>query len=206
LKDGVSREQFEAALKQAEGPALALTSQVGGVGAIHPGGSASAVINLPSGEYVILCFIPSPGDGVAQHAKGMLKSLSVQPAAAEAAEPTSNLSVELKDFTFVMPDTLPIGKTTIRVSNAGPEPHEFNILKLEDGKTAQDVLAFLGGAGGPPPFAPVGGMNGLDQGLHGYAELDLNPGSYVAICNIPSPQAEGHPHFTLGMMREFRVK
>jgi hypothetical protein len=39
----------------------------------------------------------------------------------------------------------------------------------------------------------------------GYAEVNLVPGKYVAICNIPSPKAEGHPHFTLGMIKEFTV-
>lgn len=207
LNDGVTVTQFEEALKQGEGPAMALVKQVGGVGAVHPGGTASAVINLTAGEYVILCLIPSPSDHVAHHAKGMIKSLKVEAGAASASEPQADLTVNLKDFTFDMPDTLSSGKLTIKVTNDGPEPHEFNILKLEEGKTVADVMAFLSGqAGGPPPFAPVGGANGIDAGGVEYAELDLPPGNYVAICNIPSPKAEGHPHFTLGMIKEFTVK
>lgn len=208
LNDGVTVQQFEEALKQGEGPALAMTRQVGGVGAVHPGGSAQAVINLPVGEYVILCFIPSPSDHVAHLAKGMIKSLKVEAARNNSAsEPTASLSVNLKDFMFEMPESLPAGETVVKVVNDGPEPHEFNILRLEDGKTVEDVMKFLSGeAGGPPPFAPIGGMNGLDMGQIGYAELNLTPGTYVAICNIPSPKAEGHPHFTLGMIKEFVVK
>ena len=206
LNDGVTVQQFEDALKQAEGPALAMTKQVGGVGAIHPGGSAQSVINLPAGEYVILCLIPSPADKVAHHAKGMIKSLTVTEGDNKAMEPTATLTVQLKDFMFDMPDSLPAGKTVIKVTNEGPEPHEFNIMRLEDGKTKDDVMQFLGGAGGPPPFAPIGGMNGLDVGLSGYAELDLVPGNYVAICNIPSPKGNGAPHFMLGMIKEFTVK
>jgi hypothetical protein len=94
---------------------------------------------------------------------------------------------------------------TIQVINNGPESHEFNILRLAEGKTADDVLQYLGAPDGPPPFTPVGGMNGLDKGLSGYAELDLTPGAYATICNIPSPAAEGHPHFTLGMIKQFNV-
>ncbi len=206
LNDGVTVPQFEQAFKQAEGPALALTKQVGGVGAIHPGGTASAVLNLPAGEYVILCFIPSPADGVAHHAKGMVKSLIVNPAEGTAAAPQADLVVRLKDFVFDMPNKLPTGSLTIQVVNDGPEPHELNLLKLEEGKTLNDLIQFLNGAGGPPPFAPVGGMNGLDTGLTGYAEIDLAPGNYVAICNIPSPMHQGNPHFSLGMIREFTVE
>jgi hypothetical protein len=207
LNDGVTVEQFEQALKQAEGPALAKTKQVGGVGAIHPGGVAQAVINLPAGQYVILCLIPSASDHVAHHAKGMIKALTVQDAkGAASAEPTANLTVRLLDYAFDLPTTLPAGPLTIKVINDGPEAHEFNLLKLAEGKTVEDVTQFLSGeVSGPPPFAPVGGMNGLDAGVAGYAEVNLEPGKYVAICNIPSPKAEGHPHFMLGMIKEFTV-
>lgn len=206
LNDGVTLQQFEEALKQGEGPALAMTKQVGGVGAIHPGGTASAVINLPAGKYVILCFIPSPDDHVAHVAKGMVASLDVQTGENTPAEPSGDFSVHMKDYSFDLPEVLPSGPLTIQVINDGPEPHELNIIRLEDGKNASDVLAFLSGeAGGPPPFTPVGGINGLDTGVTGYAEINFEPGNYAAICNIPSPKAEGHPHFTLGMIQQFTV-
>jgi uncharacterized cupredoxin-like copper-binding protein len=206
LNDGVSLEDFEAALKQGDGPALAMTQQVGGVGAIASGISAQAVLNLPAGEYAILCFIPSPNDGTPHHAKGMVKGLTVQESSGgTAAEPEADLAIRLKDFTFDMPASLPAGPTTIQVVNDGPEPHEWNILRLEEGKDLQDALQFLTAPDGPPPFVPVGGMNGLDVGKTGYVEFDFQPGNYLAICNIPSPKAEGHPHFTLGMVKEFSV-
>lgn len=206
LNDGVTMEQFQEALKQGEGPALALVSQVGGVGAIAPTGSAQAVLNLPAGQYVILCFIPSPSDQVPHLAKGMIKALMVNAAGgAVAAEPSSDLSIRLQDFSFELPEKIPAGHVTIKVTNDGPEPHEFNILRLADGKTLEDVTQFLNGAGGPPPFTPVGGMNGLDKGLSGYIEFDFQPGSYIAICNIPSPNAQGKPHSALGMIKEFTV-
>jgi hypothetical protein len=206
LNDGVTLAQFEEVLKQGEGPAMALVQQMGGVGAIAPTLSAQAVLNLPAGEYVILCLIPSPSDHVAHVAKGMIKSLTVQPAkAATAFETKADLTVHMQDFAYDLPDSMPAGPLTIQVINNGPEAHEFNIMRLADGKTADDVLQYLGAPDGPPPFTPVGGMNGLDKGLSGYAEIDLQPGTYVAICNIPSPAAEGHPHFALGMIKQFTV-
>ncbi len=35
--------------------------------------------------------------------------------------------------------------------------------------------------------------------------VDLKPGNYLAICNIPDP-ASGKPHSALGMIKEFMVK
>jgi len=206
LNDGITIDQFEEALKQGEGPALAMVQQVGGVGAIDPTQSAQAVLNLPAGQYVILCFIPSSADQVAHHEKGMLKSLTVlATSSATANEPAADLTVRLRDFSFDLPDELPAGQMAIKVTNDGPEPHEFNIMRLADGKTADDVAQFLAAPNGPPPFTAVGGMNGLDIGLSGYAEFDFEPGTYVAICNIPSPKAEGHPHSALGMLQQFTV-
>jgi uncharacterized cupredoxin-like copper-binding protein len=207
LNDGVTLEQFQDALKQGEGPALALVKEMGGVGVVAPGASAKAVINLTEGEYVILCFVPSPNDHVPHLAKGMIKSLMIQPdSSTQAQEPTADLTVTMKDFLFDLPESLPAGSRTIKVVNNGPEAHELNLLRLEEGKTLEDVNQYLAAPDGPPPFVPVGGINGLDAGRSGYIEFDFQPGTYVAICNIPSPHAQGHPHFTLGMIKEFTVQ
>jgi uncharacterized cupredoxin-like copper-binding protein len=207
LNDEVTLEQFQEALQEGEGPALALVKQMGGVGAIAPTGTAQAVLNLTAGNYVILCFIPSPSDNLPHLAKGMVKALTVQEASGNTAnEPTADLTVRLKDFAFDLPESVPAGQMTIKVVNDGPEPHELNILRLADGKTLEDVTNFLSAPDGPPPFIPVGGINGLDVGLSGYIEFDFQPGTYAAICNIPSPKAEGHPHFALGMIKEFTVE
>jgi hypothetical protein len=48
-------------------------------------------------------------------------------------------------------------------------------------------------------------MNGLSAGVDGYMTVDLQPGQYLAICNIPDPQS-GLPHSKLGMVRAFTVK
>lgn len=206
LNDGVSLAQFQEALKKGEGPALALVQQMGGVGAIAPTGSAQVVLDLPAGDYVILCFIPSPSDHVAHLAKGMIATIKVEPGDGPAAvEPTAALTVHLKDFMFELPATLSAGQTVIKVINDGPEPHEINLLQVAEGKTFEDVKQYLANPQGMPPFRPVGGMNGLNPGLSGYIEFDFQPGKYVAICNIPSPLL-GHTHSELGMIQELTIE
>jgi uncharacterized cupredoxin-like copper-binding protein len=174
-----------------------MTKLMGGVGAIAPGLSAQALLDLSAGHYVILCLMPSPSDNVAHYEKGMIKALTVQNSTTKAKAPSADLTVTMKDYTYELPESLPAGPVTIKVVNNGPEFHEFNILKLSEGKTLNDVMNFFKTPDGPPPFIPVGGMNGLDMGGTGYVELNLEPGNYVAICNIPSPKANGLPHFTV---------
>lgn len=206
LNDGVSLEQFQTALQEGAGPALALVQQMGGVGAIAPAGSAQVALQMPAGEYVILCFIESPSDHLPHLAKGMVQPFTVQAADGPSADaPTADLTIRLKDFSFDMPETLPAGYTTIQVVNDGPEAHEWNIMRLAEGMTLEDAQQYLAAPEGPPPFLLVGGMNGLSAGLTGFVETDLLPGTYIAICNIPSPANDGHAHATLGMIKEFTV-
>lgn len=205
LNDGVTLAQFQDALKQGPGPALAITKEMGGVGAIAPNGSAQVVINLTAGDYVILCFVESPSDHLPHLAKGMVKPISVKASTVSAREPAATAKLVLKDFQFEMFDTLSAGKNVIKVVNEGKEGHEWNLLQLAEGKTLQDVAQFMSKPAGPPPFLPVGGMNGLAPGSVGYAEIDLKPGKYVAICNIPEPNS-GKAHSELGMIKEFTVK
>jgi uncharacterized cupredoxin-like copper-binding protein len=206
LNDDVSFEQFQEALKKGPGAEMVVSKLMGGVGAIAPTGSAQVVINLTAGDYVIICFVPSPSDHVPHLAKGMVKTLTVQESTVAVEEPTAELTVTMKDFLFDFPETLPAGPRIIKVVNHGPEAHELNLLRLAEGKKLEDVNQYLAAPNGPPPFIPVGGMNGLSVGNAGYIELNFESGTYVAICNIPSPKAEGHPHFTLGMIKQFTVK
>lgn len=207
LNDDVSFPELLAAL-QAEGDgALRLTTLAGGPGALDPSKMTEVTLNLTPGTYALACFISSP-DGIPHLAKGMLKPLTVTPADASSAtlaSPSSAGTLTMRDFAFDLPSTLPAGPTTFTVVNDGPQLHEMNILKLAPGATASDVLAWQPDLGTPPPFEAVGGMNGLSQGITGDMTLDLAPGTYVAICNIPDP-ASGVAHSQLGMIREFTVQ
>lgn len=206
LNDDVTFEQFQEALALGEGPALMLVQQMGGVGAIAPTGSAQALLNLTPGDYVILCFIPSPDDHLPHLAKGMIQTLTVESASDVLAEaPVAALTVHMQNFLFEMPETLPAGEMVIKVINDGSEAHEMNLLLLDEGKTVNDVMAYLNDPQGPPPFLPVGGINGLDLGYSGYLEFNFVPGKYVAICNIPSAAAQGMSHAQLGMVKEITV-
>jgi hypothetical protein len=51
---------------------------------------------------------------------------------------------------------------------------------------------------------PVGGMGQLSPGLTAWTELDLAPGTYVAVCFVFDP-ATGMPHAVLGMVDVFTV-
>ena len=49
----------------------------GGVQAILPGASQEAAIDLPPGDYVLICGIPDPTDGVPHYKKGMVTTVTI---------------------------------------------------------------------------------------------------------------------------------
>lgn len=79
LNDGVEIHQFRQDLHQ-DGldVALRLGEVRGHLASVPPGETSEAEVELPEGEYVLLCQLPSPGDGVAHVLKGMVKNLTVR--------------------------------------------------------------------------------------------------------------------------------
>jgi hypothetical protein len=206
MNDGVSFGEFGAALQSEGESALRLTTLTGGPGTLDPSKSTEVTLDLTPGQYAVACFV-SGVDGVPHLAKGMLKPLTVTAADAqpETAAPQSAGTLNMRDFSFDIPDTLPAGTNTFTVVNAGPQPHELNILKLAPDASLSDLQAWQPSQGTPPPFEAIGGMNGMSQGESHYMTLDLQPGTYVAICNIPDA-GSGVPHSRLGMVRQFTVQ
>jgi len=205
LNEDVSFEQFAAALQADGESALRFTTLAGGPGSIDPHGASEVTLDLTPGNYVLACFVPD-ANGVPHVARGMLKPLLVSVGDVPATTvPDAQDTFTMQDFSFDMPSRLPGGHTTYQVVNHGQQPHELNVLKLAPGMTAADALAWDSAPSGPPPFAFVGGINGLSSGAAGYMALDLEPGTYVAICHIPDP-GTGMAHLYLGMIKQFAVE
>lgn len=210
----------------AEGEAaIGKLTMAGGPGAVEPGLTSEAVIWLEPGDYVITCFVTGP-DGVPHIMKGMVAPLTVTEATVGTEPPTADVQVSMIDFAFSMPAELVEGPTTFELVNDGMEPHEFAVLKLAEGVTPEMFGEFMAGMGAestpeeaveaghvhstpsapaPMPFAMVGGLQASAPGTTGYAVIDLTPGTYMAICFVPSFANGGAPHVMLGMVASFTV-
>jgi hypothetical protein len=208
LNTGVTIEQVMAALAQPDpGPLFQLVSVDGGPSVADPNGSSEVTLDLKEGQYVAVCFVESP-DQVPHLAKGMVRPFRVTaaPPGPAAAFPAAAGTVVAKDFTFDMPATIPAGRTTLRVVNEGPQPHEMTVVRIASGRTVADVSQFFAAPpAGPPPFTSAGGMQGLSKDFSGFATLELQAGEYAAFCLIPDP-ASGRPHVALGMIKGFTAR
>jgi len=114
------------------------------------------------------------------------------------------ITVTATDFTYQAPDTIASGTTTVRLVNRGKELHQVQLIKLEGGKTLEDLAQALKSGGPPPSWVKfVGGPNGVAPGQEAQATSVLAPGQYAYMCFIPSP--DGVMHATKGMARPFTV-
>jgi hypothetical protein len=223
VNDGSTLEQLQDALTQPDlGLIFAVSQSLGGP-EVGPGGRASVIAELLPGQYEVICVIPE-ADGTPHYMMGMHTPLEVTEPVGEAPAPQADLTVEMVDFAFEMPEMeIAAGPQLWAAPNVGEQVHEMVILQLAPGTTADDLQAALqaidpaaaaatpGAAPaspaamtGPPPFFAIGGVAPMNPGYTNWAVLDLEAGDYVAICFVPDP-ATGMPHFALGMIMPFSV-
>lgn len=204
LNEGVTPEDFNAAIQEGPEAALLLVTLVGGPATIAPGASSRVAVEFEEGTHVVLCFVEDE-NGVPHVAHGMIRYFDVTPASGDAVSPPeADVTVDMHDFAFDIPTEIQAGRQTWQVTNSGPQPHEMNLVRLAPGKPMDDVAAYMDAREGASPFTPVGGVQGMSQGLANWVTFDLEQGTYVAICFIPDP-ATGQPHVELGMISTFSI-
>lgn len=185
------------------GPMPAWITFVGGPNAPDPKSESNATMNMPAGNYAMLCFVDVPG-GVPHVAKGMERSLTVVPSTMNYAAPKPDVTLTLSDYSFETSVPLKAGPQTIEVRNNGPQLHEVELIRLAPGKKEKDVLAWMQKPNGPPPGSGIGGVAGAAPGEVSYFTADLTPGDYMLICFLPD-RKDGKPHFMKGMVKTVTV-
>lgn len=126
-------------------------------------------------------------------------------------EPTEIKVVPVENngsYAFNVPTAVTVDSlAAITLDNSdAAEPHQAALLKIADGKTVEDVKAFLSSTGaptGPPPFTVGGGTTGVDPGGTIDITQALPAGTYGFFCFIPD--ATGVPHFAKGMVATIDV-
>jgi uncharacterized cupredoxin-like copper-binding protein len=176
----------------------------GGPNVSPPGGATAATLVLAPGTYAVLCLIPGP-DGVPHLMKGMVKELVVTPSAEAAALPTADVALSLTDYAFGFSAPLTAGTHVLRIRNNAAQTHELVLVKLADGKSAQDFVAWVEKMDGPPPATPVGGVTGIAPGGENQITVSLTPGRYAIVCFV-ADAADGKPHVAHGMVQEVAVR
>ncbi len=200
INDALSAEEGDA--RQPIGELISLADAVGGVH-LASDTQGSAYLKLEPGRYLVTA---ASGGGPGDPYKPTYLNVTVTEG--ERAEaPTADFSLHMVDFHFDFPETMRAGEQLWEVANTGSQPHFALIFRLLEGKTAEDVTAWMTDFSGPPPVEFEGGafVQGLTSGQTYYTPVTLMPGTYVAVCPLPN-LATGEPHFADGMVSTFTVQ
>ena len=205
LLNGRTANDFMESMKK-PGPPPAWTVSVGGPNAVAPGQTTDATLTLEPGNYVLVCFVPSPGDPTPHVMKGMISPLTVTPSSAKAVDVPADVNVRLSDYKFGLSKPLTAGHHVIRVTNDAAQDHEVLFVKLAPGATTKGLAEWVeAGMKGAPPAMPLGGVTPLSKGRSSTVALDLTPGTYGMVCFLPDVK-DGKPHSMHGMTAQFDVK
>lgn len=195
LPDDLTIGELFAGAGSDEPPAWLMQSQFPGFpGEAMPGETAQAVVDLTPGLYVIL--------------DNQIGVFAVVPAGeatpAAVADPATTATVSLLEFGFQLPDNLTAGPQVWQVVNAGRVPHELVLFKVPDGTTTDDVVNAMA-SNNDISEGDAGGLGWLSAGATAWTSVDLDPGTYAALCFVFDPDT-GMPHAMEGMIAVFTVR
>lgn len=104
------------------------------------------------------------------------------------------------------PAEVPQGKVNILVTNMGVRTHEVMVLPLADGQKvgtrivgADGKIDESGSLGEASKTCGSGSGDGILSGSRGWVTLNLSPGRYEFLCNLPN-------HYSAGMYQEVVVR
>jgi hypothetical protein len=148
---------------------------IAGIPVLSPGVTASMTRELDPGQYVFLCFLPTPGKGHPHAFEGMWRLFEVD-GSSGVAPPEPDLTITASEDGFDVPD-ISAGTHTIELVNDGTKAHEFAFVSYEPGKTEKDLDKWFGsGLQGPAPALFPGGMQSVPSGESVVVEMTFEAG------------------------------
>jgi hypothetical protein len=180
---------------------------MGGPGFLSPGRTGETTVYMEPGYYVLECYIKSdgifhttsPGEGQI----GMLMELVVTDEDNGAPEPQADakLAILNSGFEWAFGELKP-GRNTIRVDFVEQQAlpsfvgNDVHLMRVDDAGSIVQADAWLDwrsqdGLEDPSPVTFLGGINDQPAGTHAYFTVDLEPGDYAFIAEMPFPEAAG---------------
>jgi hypothetical protein len=121
-------------------------------------------------------------------------------AASDEAEPDAQqVAVRAVEYAFDF-EPPSAGRTSFTLTNEGEEPHFMYVARLADGVTLEEAAEAEGEGG---TIAAEADSDVAPPGEQAVLTVDLEPGDYVMLCFVTSPDGESHDE--LGMTVPFTV-
>ncbi len=169
----------------------------GGVGLVSPGETAQTTIFVEPGTYVVECYVKTNG---VFHP--MSKQVIVKESSLNQTPPIASLELEIsREGGIEMPAEIMAGQQTIAVHFKDQGPHEHflghdvHLVKLEENTDTGKLNSWMTwatpeGLNTPAPVKFLGGAQEMPAGATAYIAVDLKPGNYAWIAEVPDPKSK----------------
>jgi hypothetical protein len=189
----------------AAGPAPAWVYQATWVGGptVPPGQTLEAVVDVAPGKWLIVndwCGSPQQPRPVTATERAT--------SPATPSMPVADVTVQLEEYSFVgLSEPPPAGPHLWQITNAGQQPHFLRFYAVQARITPEQALALvslpqMATPGVPDSTATLDlaqpGLAVISPGQTVWLAMDLQPGTYLALCLVPDEQ-QGISHAHLGM-------
>lgn len=179
----------------------------GGPGLTAPGHTSQATIQLEPGTYLLECYVKT--DGVFHSFNpepgvyGMVHELHVTDAMSQGQEPQASMEITLSTESGMEVEGTPsVGRQTVAVHFESQTVHEnfaghdVHLARLPADADLEALEAWMDwrqpqGLQTPAPAEFLGGLSEMPAGSTGYFTVDLEPGSYAWISEVPGGREKG---------------
>ena len=172
---------------------------VGGSGLVSPGHTSETTIKLEPGYYIVECYVKM-ANGVFHTTMGMTKELIVKEESSNNLPLTPNINVSISSVEgIVIKDVISKGEQIFAVNFKDQIVHEnfvghdVNLARLDDNADLVTLEKWMNWADPKGLITPapegvtfLGGINDMPAGRTGYFKVDLKPGNYVLISEVPN--------------------
>lgn len=176
---------------------------IGGTGLVSPGHMATTTMKFKPGYYIIECYVKM-SNGTFHGSMGMVKDIIVSDTDSGNPEPKADIPIEISSTDgIVFNDSISKGMHTFSVffkDQAVYENflgHDVNLAKLDDSANLDGLGNWMDwsdpkGLIEPAPAGVtfLGGVNNMLAGDTGYFTVNLEPGRYVLISEVPNPASK----------------
>lgn len=172
----------------------------GGPGFLGPEMSGQTTVFMAPGTYVLECYVKTAGRF--HSVDGMAVQLTVTGETSNAPEPAASITLTLSNAGIEMQGTPSRGQQTVKVDFAEQMLHEHSLghdvhlVRLSDETEVAEVAAWMNwvDVAGLETFAPaefLGGTHEMPAGEVAYFTVDLSPGDYAWVAEVPNPVEKG---------------
>ena len=178
---------------------------LGGPGLTSPGRTSEASVRLEPGTYLLECYVKTDGRFHSYNPEGigMVHEIVVAGTTSGATEPTADVRLTIGSGDGIRADgPVEPGTRTFAVDFVDNRAHEnfvghdVHLVRMDDDVALEDLEAWMdwtrpGGLETPAPAVFLGGLNEMPGGATGYFTVDMEPGNYAWVAEVPGASAKG---------------